>query len=47
MRLRARWQNAPRELLTSDSSYLADSGEKPVTLACKEIYDGKIKIVRD
>ena len=36
-----------RELLTSDSSYLTDSGEKPVTLACKEIYDGKIKIVRD
>ena len=36
-----------RELLTSESSYLADSGEKPVPLSCKEIYSGKIKIVRD
>ena len=36
-----------RELLTSDSAYLANSGEKPVTLACKEIYEGKVKIVRD
>ena len=36
-----------RELLTSESSNHADSGEKPVTLACKEIYSGKIKIVRD
>ena len=35
-----------RELLTSESNYLADSGEKPVTLACKEIYEGKTKIVR-
>ena len=36
-----------RELLTSDSAYLEKSGEKPVTLACKEIYEGKLKIVRD
>lgn len=36
-----------RELITSDSSYLADSGLKPVSLACKEIYEGKIKITRD
>jgi len=36
-----------RELLTSDNAYLANSGETPVTLACKEIYEGKIKIVRD
>ena len=27
-----------RELLTSESSTLADSGEKAITLACKEIY---------
>ncbi|MDD4839487.1 MAG: DNA-directed RNA polymerase subunit omega [Clostridia bacterium] len=36
-----------RELLTQESSYLENSGEKPVTLACKEIYDGKLKIVKD
>lgn len=36
-----------RELITSESSYLADSGLKPVTLACKEIYEGKVKITRD
>lgn len=36
-----------RELVTSESNYLAESGEKPITLACKEIYDGKIKIVHD
>lgn len=36
-----------RELVTSESNYLAESGEKPITLACKEIYEGKIKIVRD
>ncbi len=36
-----------RELVTSDSNYLAESGEKPITLACKEIYDGKIRIVHD
>ncbi|MEG1528931.1 MAG: DNA-directed RNA polymerase subunit omega [Clostridia bacterium] len=36
-----------RELLSNDSNYLEKSGEKAMTLACKEIYDGKIKIVRD
>ena len=36
-----------RELLTSYSAYLANSGEKPFTLACKEIYEGTVKIVRD
>ncbi|HKL94330.1 MAG TPA: DNA-directed RNA polymerase subunit omega [Clostridia bacterium] len=36
-----------RELLTQESSYLENSGEKPVTLACKEIYEGKLKIVKD
>ena len=36
-----------RELVTQDSSYLADSGMKPISLACKEIYEGKIKIVND
>jgi len=33
-----------RELVTSESGYLAESGEKPITLACKEIYEGKVKI---
>ncbi len=36
-----------RELVTSESDTLAESGEKPISLACKEIYEGKIKIVRD
>ena len=36
-----------RELVTQDSSYLEDSGMKPISLACKEIYEGKIKIVND
>lgn len=36
-----------RELVTSDSDYLAKSGMKPISLACKEIYEDKIKIVHD
>lgn len=36
-----------RELVTSDSDYLAASGEKPISLACKEIYTDKLKIVRE
>lgn len=36
-----------RELLTQESSYLENTGEKPVTLACKEIFEGKLKIVKD
>ncbi len=36
-----------RELVTSESDYVAKSGEKPISLACKEIYDGKIKIIHD
>ncbi len=36
-----------RELLTTESSYLENSGEKAISLACKEIYDGKIKIIHE
>lgn len=36
-----------RELLTSESDYLEKSGEKPVSLACKEIYEGKRIVVRE
>ena len=36
-----------RELVTSESDYLEKSGLKPISLACKEIYEDKIKIVRD
>ncbi len=36
-----------RELVTSESDYLAKSGEKPITLACKEIFEDKIIITRD
>lgn len=36
-----------RELATTESNYLEKSGLKPISLACKEIYDDKIKIVHD
>lgn len=36
-----------RELVTSENEYLEKSGMKPISLACKEIYDGKIKIVHE
>lgn len=36
-----------RELLTSESSTLANSGEKAITLACKEIYADKRIITRE
>ena len=36
-----------RELLTSESSTLEKSGEKAITLACKEIYEDKRIIVRE
>ncbi len=36
-----------RELLTQESSYLESQEDKAITLACKEIYSGKLKIVRD
>ena len=36
-----------RELVTQDSQYLENSGMKPISLACKEIYEGKIKIIND
>lgn len=36
-----------RELLNQESSYLASQEDKAVTVACKEIYSGKLKIVRD
>ncbi|HPD02530.1 MAG TPA: DNA-directed RNA polymerase subunit omega [Eubacteriales bacterium] len=36
-----------RVLLSQESSYLEKSGMKPITLACKEIYDGKQKITRE
>lgn len=35
-----------RELVSSEQNYLEKSGEKPISLACKEIYEGKIKIVQ-
>ncbi|MCQ2409225.1 MAG: DNA-directed RNA polymerase subunit omega [Clostridia bacterium] len=36
-----------RELVTSEDTYLKESGEKPISLACKEIYEDKIKIVKE
>jgi len=36
-----------RELVTSESTYLQESGEKPISLACKEIYTDKLKIVKE
>ncbi len=38
-----------RELISSDAEkeYLAKSGLKPISLACKELYEGKTKIVEE
>ena len=38
-----------RELISSEAEtqYVTNSGLKPISLACKELYDGKIKIVED
>lgn len=36
-----------RSLIAQESNYLAESGLKPISLACKEIYEEKQKIVRD
>ncbi|MDR3293889.1 MAG: DNA-directed RNA polymerase subunit omega [Clostridiales bacterium] len=34
-------------IITQEPEYLKDSGDKPVTLAAKEIYTDKIRIVQD
>ncbi len=36
-----------RELVTSDTNYLQQYSDKPITRACKDIYEGKVKIVRE
>ncbi len=36
-----------RTLIAQESNYLDETGEKPISLACKEIYEGKQKIVRE
>jgi len=36
-----------RQLLTQEQEYLVESGMKPITLAAKEIYEGKIIISKD
>ena len=36
-----------RELLTSESSTLEKSEDKPITLACKEIYENQRIITRE
>ncbi|MDR1940127.1 MAG: DNA-directed RNA polymerase subunit omega [Clostridiales bacterium] len=34
-------------IITQEPEYLRDSGDKPVTLAAKEIYNDKIRIVEE
>lgn len=36
-----------RTLIAQEENYLAESGMKPISLACKEIYEGKQKIQRE
>jgi len=36
-----------REIATQEPDYLAQSGLKPVSLAAKEIYEGKYIVKRD
>lgn len=36
-----------RTLLAQEEDYLNETGEKPISVACKEIYDGSQKIVKD
>ena len=36
-----------RELQSTDSNYLASSNLTPISLACKELYEGKIVITRE
>lgn len=35
-----------RELIASDTVF-DETTDKPITVACKEIYEGKLKIIRD
>ena len=36
-----------RQLIGHESEYLNNSGLKPISLAAKELYEGKIKVQRD
>ncbi len=36
-----------RSLIAQEGNYLEESGLKPISLACKEIYEDKQKIVRE
>jgi DNA-directed RNA polymerase, omega subunit len=36
-----------RTILAQEEGYLEESGLKPISLACKEVYEGKQKIVRE
>jgi DNA-directed RNA polymerase omega subunit len=36
-----------RILLAQEEDYLNETGEKPISVACKEIYESKQKIVKD
>lgn len=35
-----------KQLITQESTYLQSSGQKPITLACKEIYNDEVIIKR-
>lgn len=36
-----------RTLVAQEDELLKETNEKPITIACKEIYEGKQKIQRD
>ncbi|MDR3215954.1 MAG: DNA-directed RNA polymerase subunit omega [Clostridiaceae bacterium] len=36
-----------RQLIAQEGDYLSGQELKPISLACKEIYEGKLKIIRD
>lgn len=36
-----------RTLISQEQDHLLDSGLKPVSLAAKEIYEGKVEIVKE
>lgn len=36
-----------RQLIGQESEYLASTGLKPISLASKELYEGKVKVQKD
>lgn len=36
-----------RTIIAQEDALLQETGEKPISIACREIYEGKQKIVRE